>query len=71
MGRLIVIVSLLFFAAINAGCATLADAQAAKGSGSFKVYSQPYDTVTAADWEKRILEDLDRRLQRRAEDRRQ
>lgn len=45
MRRFIAVVCLFFLAMINAGCATLADAQAAKGSGSFKIYSHPYDVV--------------------------
>jgi hypothetical protein len=32
----------------HSGCATLADAQAAKGSGTAKVYDKPYDIVWTA-----------------------
>jgi hypothetical protein len=80
------------------GCATLADAEAAKGTGTTKTYAVEYDVVwnavlevvkssaiekvaekvatrvevvnkrtlatniTAANWEKRIFEELDKRL---------
>jgi len=36
---------MLFVVISNSGCATLADAQAAKGTGTFKVYDKPYDVV--------------------------
>ena len=39
-------VAAIFVAIVfNSGCATLSDAQAAKGSGTAKVYDKPYDTV--------------------------
>jgi len=45
MNRFIGIALVVFLAALNSGCATLADAQSAKGTGSVKVYDQPYDVV--------------------------
>jgi hypothetical protein len=45
MKRFIAIVSILLAAALSSGCATLADAQAAKGTGISKVYDKPYDVV--------------------------
>lgn len=45
MKKFILLVSVLFAVAFNSGCATLADAQAAKGAGSSKVYDKPYEVV--------------------------
>lgn len=45
MKRFIAIVSILLAAALSSGCATLADSQAAKGTGMSKVYDQSYDVV--------------------------
>jgi hypothetical protein len=45
MKRFIVIVSILFLAALNSGCATLADAKAARGTGRSEVYNESFDTV--------------------------
>jgi hypothetical protein len=48
MKRFIALVSILLAAALSSGCATLADAKAAKGSGISKVYDKPYDVVWSA-----------------------
>jgi hypothetical protein len=45
MKKVIALALVLFAAALSSGCATLADAQAAKGSGTSKVYDKPYDVV--------------------------
>lgn len=45
MKTFIALTFVFFAAALNSGCATLADAQAAKGSGTSKVYDKPYDVV--------------------------
>lgn len=45
MKRFIVLILVVLLAAFNSGCATLADAQASKGTGSSKVYDKPYDVV--------------------------
>ena len=45
MRRLLAAALLLVAGAIQSGCATLDDAQAAKGSGTVKVYDKPYETV--------------------------
>ena len=45
MKRFIALVLILLAAACSSGCATLADAQAAKGTGKSKVYDKPYDVV--------------------------
>lgn len=44
----VIAIFILFAAALSSGCATLADAQAAKGSGTSKIYDKPYDVVWAA-----------------------
>ena len=48
MNRFIALTFFVFIAAFNSGCSTLADAQAAKGTGSSKVYDKPYDVVWSA-----------------------
>ena len=45
MKKIIALALVLFAATFSSGCATLADAQAAKGSGTSKVYDKPYDVV--------------------------
>lgn len=45
MKKLIIFFFASFIAILCSGCSTLADAQAAKGSGQFKVYDKPYDVV--------------------------
>lgn len=45
MKTFIAIISILLVATFSSGCATLADAQAAKGAGTSKVYDKPYDVV--------------------------
>ncbi|MES1982639.1 MAG: hypothetical protein V4443_09190 [Pseudomonadota bacterium] len=45
MKRYIAIAFVVFLAALNSGCATLADAQSSRGSGSSRVYDKPYDVV--------------------------
>lgn len=45
MKRFIALIFVVFLAAFSSGCATLADAQASKGTGSSKVYDKPYDVV--------------------------
>ena len=48
MKKMIVLSLILFATILNSSCSTLADAQAAKGSGTVKVYNKPYDTVWVA-----------------------
>lgn len=48
MKKILVLVTMLFVAFTGSGCSTLADAQAAKGSGTVKVYNKPYDVVWSA-----------------------
>jgi hypothetical protein len=45
MKKFVTLVLVLLAVTLNSGCATLADAQAAKGSGTSKVYDRPYDVV--------------------------
>ena len=45
MRKFVTLALVLLAVALNSGCATLADAQAAKGSGTSKVYDRPYDVV--------------------------
>ena len=45
MKRLVALASILLATVFSTGCATLADAQAAKGAGMVKVYNKPYDVV--------------------------
>src|SRR5882762_5941342 len=45
MKRLATVLLIVLAGALHSGCATLADAQAAKGSGTAKVYEKPYDVV--------------------------
>ncbi len=45
MKRAIALLLVVFLAAFSSGCATLADAQASKGTGTSKVYDKPYDVV--------------------------
>jgi len=45
MKKFVTLALVLLVVALNSGCATLADAQAAKGSGTSKVYDRPYDVV--------------------------
>jgi uncharacterized lipoprotein len=43
--QLVISALLGFIILLNSGCATLADAKAAKGTGTVKTYEQPYDLV--------------------------
>lgn len=45
MKRFITLVFAILAATLHSGCATLADAQAAQGTGTAKVYNKPYDVV--------------------------
>lgn len=45
MKKLLVLIAVALAAFLNAGCSTLADAKAARGSGVSKTYDQPYDAV--------------------------
>jgi len=45
MKRFIALIAIFLVASLGSGCRTLADAQAAKGTGSFRVYDKPYDAV--------------------------
>ena len=45
MKRLIALIFMLLAVTFSSGCATLADAQAAKGAGTSKIYDKPYDVV--------------------------
>jgi len=45
MKRLVALASIFLATVLSTGCATLADAQAAKGAGTVKVYNKPYDVV--------------------------
>jgi len=45
MKRLIALLIAVSGAVLSAGCATLADAESARGSGASKVYEHPYDVV--------------------------
>lgn len=45
MKRLLILLALTIAAFANSGCSTLADAKAAKGSGTSRIYEQPYDVV--------------------------
>lgn len=48
MSKTLALATLLLNLVFTSGCATLADAQAAKGSGATRVYDKPYDTVWKA-----------------------
>ena len=45
MKKLAVLVLMFLAVTFSSGCATLADAQTAKGTGTSKIYDKPYDTV--------------------------
>ena len=45
MKKLAALVLMFLAVTINSGCATLADAQTAKGTGTSKIYDKPYETV--------------------------
>ena len=45
MKKLAALVLMFLAVTFNSGCATLADAQTAKGTGTSKIYDKPYDTV--------------------------
>lgn len=45
MKRIIAVFALAILAALSSACSTLADAQAAKGTGTSKIYNKPYDAV--------------------------
>lgn len=45
MKRFFAALSAVFFLATMSGCSTLADAKAAKGTGTVRVYDKPYDVV--------------------------
>lgn len=45
MKRLFFLWAVMAAAFVSSGCSTLADAKAAKGTGTSKVYEQPYDVV--------------------------
>jgi hypothetical protein len=48
MNRSIALLLVCFLAVFSSGCSTLADAQAARGTGSSKIYDKPYDVVWSA-----------------------
>jgi hypothetical protein len=48
MKRSIALLLVCFLAMLSFGCSTLADAQAARGTGSSKIYDKPYDVVWSA-----------------------
>jgi hypothetical protein len=48
MKRSIALLLVCFLAVLSSGCSTLADAQAARGTGSSKIYDKPYDVVWSA-----------------------
>ncbi len=48
MSKVFALAALLLSLMFTSGCSTLADAQAAKGSGAVRVYDKPYDVVWAA-----------------------
>ena len=48
MNKIIAVILMLFVSSLGSGCATLADAQAAKGTGTSKIYDKPYDVVWGA-----------------------
>jgi len=48
MSKILALSTLLLSLVFTSGCATLADAQQAKGSGAFRIYDKPYDTVWTA-----------------------
>jgi len=43
--RLFILLAIVVAAFVSSGCSTLADAKAAKGSGTSRIYEQPYDVV--------------------------
>ena len=47
----VAVLLVLFFSAFATGCATLADAEAAKGTGQYRIYNKNFDIVwnTAID----------------------
>ena len=45
MKKLAALVLMFLAVTFNSGCATLADAQTAKGTGTSKIYDKPYETV--------------------------
>jgi len=45
MKRFLALIFVVLVAVLSSGCATLADAQASKGTGSSRVYDKPYDVV--------------------------
>ena len=45
MKRLLAALLILVSTLIDSGCSTIADAKAAKGSGTVRVYDKPYDVV--------------------------
>ena len=45
MKRFFLSLSIVVLLAANTGCSTLADAKAAKGTGTVRVYEKPYDFV--------------------------
>jgi hypothetical protein len=51
MTKIVALTFVFLAGALNSGCATLADAQADKGSGTSKVYDRPYDVVWNATLE--------------------
>jgi hypothetical protein len=48
MKRSIALLLVCFLAMLSFGCSTLADAQAARGTGSSKIYDKRYDVVWSA-----------------------
>jgi uncharacterized protein YceK len=48
MFRFLTVVLTVVTLCFTSGCSTLADAQAAKGSGASRTYDKPYDTVWTA-----------------------
>ena len=48
MSRFLAVVLISLTLGLTSGCSTLVDAQAAKGTGTSRIYDKPYDTVWSA-----------------------
>ncbi|MBP6226184.1 MAG: hypothetical protein KA439_14060 [Rhizobacter sp.] len=48
MSRFLAVVLISLTLGFTSGCSTLVDAQAAKGTGTSRIYDKPYDTVWSA-----------------------
>ncbi|HOX67107.1 MAG TPA: hypothetical protein PKV56_04515 [Burkholderiaceae bacterium] len=48
MSRFLAVVLISLSLGFTSGCSTLVDAQAAKGTGTSRIYDKPYDTVWSA-----------------------